>query len=251
MAFNPQNQNITFLAPDGITAIQVPLAAVNAWYDESVSITMNYGAQLGLSILMLVALVILTPPKKLSRPSAALQVAALLINVVRWILEYLYMRAPYNHLYEYFSGDFSHVNRALITSSVIANTLSGVLVILVEIMLMLQAWTMVTFWPNVVKYSISATSLLITLVTIASRLAVTVVQNKSIITYEPAYYFVWGMKWSLVMNALSIFWFCAIFNAKLVFHLVSNRGILPTRNLLTPMEILIMTNGLLMIFPGK
>lgn len=250
MDFNPSTQNITILAPDGITPIQIPLAAVDAWYDESVSITMNFGAQLGLSILMLLTLLALTPSNKYRRPTTALQFVALLVSIVRSTLEFIYMREPYNHLYVYFTSDTSHIDWKLAITSVVANTLSFVIVILIEIMLMVQAWTMVAFWHKYVKYSIFGLSLIITLLTITSRFAITIVQNKSILNYKPAYWFYWAYEWALVMNAISIFWFCAVFNAKLIYHIVSNRGILPSRTLLNPMEVLIMANGLLMIFPG-
>ncbi|KAK3192865.1 pheromone alpha factor receptor [Lecanicillium sp. MT-2017a] len=248
--FNPYTQNISITAADATTTIQIPIPMINAFSDETVSIVMNYGAQMGACIAMFLVMLILTPTGKLTRSSSVLHLMGLLVNIIRMALTFPYFRSPLSHFYEYWTGDFSRVPAGDFRTSVTANTLSLLLTMIIQAALMNQAWTMVAFWPTATKYAACVLSLIIMLLTIGSRLAFTIVQNEAIISLQPPVHFYWGIHWTVIMNAISIFWFCAIFNVKLVMHLIINRGILPSRSMFTPMEVLIMTNGTLMIVPA-
>lgn len=249
--FDPLGQNVTFLGPDGRTPIAVPVPAIDAYSDLSVSVTLNYGIQIGACLVMLlVVLAVTTPSSKLRRPSALLHVLALAVVVVRNSLLVAYFLSPIVHFYPLYSGDFSSVPRSCLYSNVAGNTMSLVLVVVVEAALMNQAWTMVTLWPDPAKYGIAAASLLVTLLTIGFRVAYTVIQNQAALAITPAVANMWVVHGAVITNAISIFWFCALFNLKLVMHLVQNRGILPSAKTLTSMELLVMTNGILMIVPG-
>ncbi|KAM3565680.1 hypothetical protein ARSEF4850_001280 [Beauveria asiatica] len=243
--------NVTFFLADHITTASVPMPVLNAYYDESLCTTMNYGAQLGACLAMLVVVVALTPAAKLARrPASALHLVGLLLCAVRSGLLFAYYVSPISHFYQVWAGDFSAVPRRYWDASLAANTLAFPLVVVVEAALVNQAWTMVAFWPRAAKVAACACSAVIVLLTIGTRLAYTIVQNHAIVTAVPPVYFLWAIQWSAVMGAVSIFWFCAVFNVKLVCHLVANRGILPSISVVNPMEVLVMTNGTLMIIPS-
>ncbi|PNY24076.1 Uncharacterized protein TCAP_05984 [Tolypocladium capitatum] len=248
--FDPLTQNVTFLGPDGRTPIGVPIPALDALDDVSISVTLNYGIQAGACLAMLLAvLAVTTPAAKLRRPSALLHVLALATVVVRNGLLVAYYLSPVAHFYQLHSGDFSSVPRSCLYASVAGNVVSLALVVVVEAALMNQAWAMVTLWPDPAKYGLAAASLLVTLLTAGFRLAFTVIQNQAVLDLTPPLAFAWVVHGAVVTNALSIFWFCALFNLKLVMHLVRNRGILPSTKTLTSMEMLVMTNGVLMVVP--
>ncbi|KAM0666939.1 hypothetical protein ACQRIT_005638 [Beauveria bassiana] len=243
--------NVTFFLADHITTTSVPMPVLNAYYDESLCTTMNYGAQLGACLVMLVVVVALTPAAKLARrPASALHLVGLLLCAVRSGLLFAYFVSPISHFYQVWAGDFSAVSRRYWDASLAANTLAFPLVVVVEAALINQAWTMVAFWPRAAKAAACACSAVIVLLTIGTRLAYTIVQNHAIVTVVPPEHFLWAIQWSAVMGAVSIFWFCAVFNVKLVCHLVANRGILPSMSVVNPMEVLVMTNGTLMIIPS-
>jgi pheromone alpha factor receptor len=224
---------------------------IDAFTDETVSIVFNYGAQLGACIATLLVMLVLTPPAKLRRSSSVLHLLGLLIIIIRMALTFTYFRSPFSHFYEFWAKDFSRVAPGVFHTSVTANTLSLLLTMIMQAALMNQAWTMVSFWPTMAKYAACVLSIIIVLLAIGARLAFTIVQNGAILALQPPVHFYWGIHWNVIMNAISIFWFCAIFNIKLVMHLITNRGILPSRPMFTPMEVLIMTNGTLMVVPGK
>ncbi len=249
-SFDPYTQNISISTTDPSVTVQVPVPMIDAFTDETVSIVMNYGAQMGACIAMFLVMLVLTPTAKLARSSSVLHLLGLLVNIIRMALTFPYFRSSLSHFYEYWANDFSRVPAGDFRTSVTANTLSLLLTMIIQAALMNQAWTMVTFWPTATKYAACVLSLIIMLLTIGSRLAFTIVQNEAILSLQPPVYFYWGIHWTVIMNALSIFWFCAIFNVQLVMHLIVNRGILPSRSMFTPMEVLIMTNGTLMIIPG-
>ncbi|KAM0550822.1 hypothetical protein ACHAPJ_008685 [Fusarium lateritium] len=248
-AFDPLTQNVTILAGDGKTEIAIPIAAIDMMRRSVVNTCINYGSQLGACLIMLIVLLLMVPSSKFRRPSNILQVVSLVFCSIRMLLLCLYFPSSFIDIYPYWAHDFASVPRSDFAISIAANTMSLCLVIAIEITLMNQAWTMVKLWPSVWKWLIVAISLAMTLLTIASRMAFTIIQNESVLTHTPAYSMFWLIQWAVIMNVTSIAWWCTIFNIKLVWHLISNRGILPSYKTLTPMEILIMTNGILMTIP--
>ncbi|KAM5353656.1 hypothetical protein ACJ41O_000306 [Fusarium nematophilum] len=247
--FDPYNQNVTFFAADGVTKIEIPMPLLDSFHRESTSVSINYGTQLGACIIMLLVLLILTPKSKFRRPSNILHMIGLFLCSLRMLLLSLYFPSPFNDFYAFWAVDYSHVPQHDFNISVAANTVSFMLVVAIEAALMNQAWTMVSLWPEVWKYGISIVSGCITLTTIGWRLAFTIIHNRAVLTLDPPSTGYWLMHWMVITNALSICWFCAIFNIKLVWHIVSNRGVLPSYKAMTPMEVLVMTNGLLMVVP--
>ncbi|KAH6897499.1 fungal pheromone mating factor STE2 GPCR-domain-containing protein [Thelonectria olida] len=247
--FDPYTQNVTFLAGDGRTEIAVPAGMIDEFHTVSVSICLNYGAQLGACLIMLAVLLVMTPSTKFRRPSTVLHISGLAICIVRMSLLSAYFPSHFNNFYAVWGSDYSHVPQIDFNVSVAATTFSLLLVIAVEAALMHQAWTMVKLWPTVWKLLISVLSTIITLYTIGWRIAFTVVQNETIINLVPPVHHRWVVQWAVIANAISICWFCVIFNLKLIYHLVSNHGVLPSYKAMTPMEILIATNGILMVVP--
>lgn len=249
--FDAWTQNVTIFLADGTTALHIPIEAINAFNDSNMAIAANYGAQLGASLTMLLALVFTTPVAKFRRTLTMLHLLGLVISCIRMGLLYANLLSPTDDFYEYWAADYSRVPKNALSLAVAANTLSLVQVIVAELALMCQAWTIAAFWPASVRYSVVFMSVLVTVLTVGSRLALTIVLNKYTLLLDSADFFEFGLKFALVMNAGSIFWFCAVFNAKLLFHIISNRGILPARTTITSMEVLIIANGILMLFPGK
>lgn len=242
---------ISLIAPDGVTTISLPIQIIDSFNDETASICINYGSQIGACITMLAAVLIMTPTPKLSRPSNVLHILGLLVCLIRMVLLSVYFISPFNHFYQVWAADYSSILPHDFHVSVTGNVFSLFLIVVIEAALMNQAWTMVALWPSTIKYIISMMSVLVTLMTVSWRLASTVIQSQAVLNLESARPYAWVFHAQIITNAISIFWFCALFNVKLVLHLVSNRGILPSRSSLNPMEILVMTNGILMIVPGK
>ncbi|KAM0448043.1 hypothetical protein ACHAQK_000022 [Fusarium lateritium] len=248
-AFDPLTQNITFFAADGKTEIHIPLPVIDQLRRRMINSAINYATQLGACLLMLIVLLVMVPKEKFRRPFMVLQLLSLAICSIRMILLCIFFISSFADLYPIFADDFSHIPLSSYAPSIAGTTMSLCLVISTELMLMSQAWTMVRLWPNFWKYIITACSLVVSLMTISIRIAFTVLQNKSNLAVEDTWHWLWLSQWTVIMNVVSIVWWCLVFNIKLVWHLISNRGILPSYKTFTPMEVLIMTNGVLMIIP--
>ncbi|ODA83017.1 hypothetical protein RJ55_01526 [Drechmeria coniospora] len=233
-SFDPLVQNVTFLGPDGETPVVVPMAAVDAFDNESINTVLNYGVQIGACIIMLLVVLLMTPRANFARPSAVLHILGLMACIVRTSLLASFFLSPFNHFYQYFSGDYSSVSTHFYATSVAATVVSLLLVVIIEAALMNQAWTMVRLWPGHVRFGIIAISSVVSLLTIGFRVASMVIQCQAI--FALAY-------------PDDKLWFCAVFNIKLISHLISSRGVLPSAKALSSMEVLVMTNGILMIVP--
>jgi pheromone alpha factor receptor len=250
--FDPYLQNVTFLDRDGKTQVYASIPLIDFTNIESVSIALNYGAQIGACIIMLFVVLAMTPTAKLRRPSSILHMLGLIICIVRTSLLAAFFTSKFMDFYAFYAGDFADIPFRDFQVSVAANIFSLLLVVVIEAALMNQAWTMVVLWPDWAKYSITILSAIITLMTISWRIAFTVVQSRAVWHLEPIHMtHATLIRTTIIMNAFSICWFCALFNVKLIAHLIQHRGMLVTKGSLTPMEVLVMTNGVLMIVPGR
>ncbi|KAI6782694.1 uncharacterized protein J7T54_000837 [Emericellopsis cladophorae] len=248
-AFDPYTQSVCFFESDGQTEIHVPIPLIDAFNEESVSVSINYGTQLGACVIMLLVLLLMTPTDRIRRPSTVLYIVALVACTIRMALLCSFFPSPFNEFYNYWAGNYSSVGQHHFNVSVAGNCFSALLVIVIEAALMNQAWTMVRLWPKAAKYCLAILSAVITLFTIVWRLIYTVVLTQAVFAAESARPFRWVVQWAIITNAVSICWFCALFNMKLILHLISHRSILPSARSLAPMDVLVMTNGLLMIIP--
>ncbi|KAL7805408.1 pheromone receptor 2 [Trichoderma aethiopicum] len=251
MPFDPYTQNITILLSPSAPPISIPIPLIDAFNDETVSIITNYAAQLGAALAMLLVLLAATPPSRLLlRPGTPLVHAlALLVCVVRTVLLIYFFLTPFSHFYQVWTGDFSQIPAWNYRASIAGTVLSTLLTIVTDAALVNQAWTMVSLFAPRTKRIVCFFSVLIALLAISFRVAYTVIQCESIAALAAPRQYAWLIRATLLLNICSIAWFCALFNSKLVSHLVTNRGVLPSRRAMSPMEVLIMANGILMIVP--
>ncbi|KAL7815261.1 fungal pheromone mating factor STE2 GPCR domain-containing protein [Trichoderma gracile] len=250
MSFDPYTQNITILVSPSSPPISIPIPLIDAFNDETASIITNYAAQLGAAITMLLVLVAATPTARLLRAGTPLiHALALLVCVARTVLLIYFFLTPFSHFYPVWSGDFSRIPAWNYRASIAGTVLSTLLTVVTDAALVNQAWTMVSLFAPRTKRAVCFLSLLITLLAVSFRVAYTVVQCEGIADLAAPRRYAWLIRTTLISNIGSIGWFCALFNSKLVAHLVTNRGVLPSRRAMSPMEVLIMANGILMIVP--
>nr|AEU12193.1 pheromone receptor 2 [Trichoderma reesei] len=253
-SFDPYTQNITILvSPPSSSSppISIPIPVIDAFNDETASIITNYAAQLGAALAMLLVLLAATPTARLLRADgpSLLHALALLVCVVRTVLLIYFFLTPFSHFYQVWTGDFSQVPAWNYRASIAGTVLSTLLTVVTDAALVNQAWTMVSLFAPRTKRAVCVLSLLITLLAVSFRVAYTVIQCEGIAELAAPRQYAWLIRATLIFNICSIAWFCALFNSKLVAHLVTNRGVLPSRRAMSPMEVLIMANGILMIVP--
>lgn len=231
--------------------VPVAMSLVDLDHEHAVSISINYGSQIGASLTMLAVMLVMNPAVKLRRAYTGVQAAALTVNVVRMVLLSLFWPSEWMSMYALYTGDYQFVSRGEYALSVAMNVSSLMVTLLIEVCLIMQAWTMVHLWADLWKWLAAAASAGVSLATVGFRFAFCVVQSRAVLNATSAVRTEWVAKVTIITGAVSIFWYCALFNVQLITHLVKNRSFLPSTSGITPMEALAFSNGILMVVPGK
>lgn len=251
---DPWNQNITFTTSDG-TQMVISLTAIDANYAYAVGQTIGYSVEFGASLIMLGVLLVMTPKSKFFRLASYINVTALINNMVRTILLALFFESSWVRSYVLYSGDISHVTETDFRNSLCSIVFSIPQNILMMAALMLQAWAMVKLWPNFYKWGVLAFSGLLSLAEVAFMLVAQTDQIRSLFPDYNQYDFLHRRLWLryvwLALELASVCWFCFMFILRLVTHMWQNRSFLPSTEGVAAMDVLVMTNGVLMLVPGR
>ncbi|PHH70490.1 hypothetical protein CDD80_5989 [Ophiocordyceps camponoti-rufipedis] len=248
--FDPADQMLAFYARDGQTVIGVPMTTIDDFNAESISMGITSGAEIGACLIILAAIIVLTPLDKLRRPTAVFQMVALFLCLARAAFEISDLFTPIFHFYIYWAGDYTGVPRGYIYRGIAGHVVTMLVNMAVELTLMNQAWTMVSLFSATPRLWLTLVSALVALVVVGLRITFAVMLSQVDVVSAPRSSLDWIMQATLISNTISIFWFCALFNSKLVLHIIANRGILSSSGRkLSSMEVLVMTNGVLMVIP--
>lgn len=247
------DQTINLTMPDG-SQEPVPLSAVDLNQRYMIGTTIAYSVELGASLVMLAVILAMTPKTKFWRASTFINVFALVNNIIRTLLLVLYFQSSWTRFYVLYSGDTSSVTTGDFRISVASVVVSIPQNLLMMAALMLQAWSMVQLWPNLYKLGILALSCVLSLLEVGFMLATQIYQIRSFYLYDPRTYLtnlIWIRYAWLGLEVSSVCWFCFMFILKLITHMWTNRSFLPSAKGLAAMDVLVMTNGVLMLIPGK
>lgn len=250
---DPLNQNITFMM-DGMQMV-VSLTAIDANHAYVVGMTIGYSVEFGATLMMLAVLLAMTPKSKLLRLGSYINVAALINNLVRTILLAIYFESSWVRFYVLYTGDFSHVTEVDFRNSLCSIIFSIPQNFLMMAALMIQAWAMVKLWPKFYKWGILAFSGVLSAAEVAFMLAAQVDQIRSLYPDFDPYEYLHNRLWIryvwLGLELASVCWFCLMFMLRLVTHMWKNRSFLPSTKGVAAMDVLVMTNGVLMLIPGR
>lgn len=230
--------------------IELNVADINDLYQENLGTCTNYGSQIGASFMMLLTIIAMTPSIRLIKLSLWVHILTLIVSTVRMTLLTVYFTSHWTNFYSYWAHDYSRVTSADFYRSIVTEMASLVLLMLIHVSLGIQAWALVKLLPGHFKLFFTALSCLVSTAAVSWRIAFSVIQIKSILLITPPDPS-WIAYHSTVIGAVSILYYCALFNVKLLTHLIKNRGILPSSQGLSAMEVLVVTNGFLMTVPGS
>ncbi|TLS27484.1 hypothetical protein PpBr36_05443, partial [Pyricularia pennisetigena] len=250
---DPRFQTITILTPSltgsGFDQVETTPAEISSVYFLAFNTAIGYSAQIGACFIMLLVLLTMTAKARFARIPTVINTAALVVSIIRCTLLVVFFTSTMMEFYTVFSDDFSYVHPNDVRRSVAATVFAPLQLALVEAALMVQAWAMVELWPRTWKVSGIAFSLLLASVTVAFKCASAAITVKSALEPLDPRPYLWIRQTDLAFTTAMVTWFCFLFNVRLVMHMWQNRSILPTVKGLSPMEVLVMANGLLMVFP--
>nr|CAP17763.1 pheromone receptor 2 [Neurospora crassa] len=242
-----ENQ-VLFLFDNHGQLLNVTTTYIDAFNNMLVSTTINYATQIGATFIMLAIMLLMTPRRRFKRLPTIISLLALCINLIRVVLLALFFPSHWTDFYVLYSGDWQFVPPGDMQISVAATVLSIPVTALLLSALMVQAWSMMQLWTPLWRALVVLVSGLLSLATVAMSFANCIFQAKNILYADPLPSY-WVRKLYLALTTGSISWFTFLFMIRLVMHMWTNRSILPSMKGLKAMDVLIITNSILMLIP--
>ena len=246
--FDPFGQSFTLLQADG-TPFIVTVPDLDDFINYSVTISINYAAQLGASLILLIVLLLLTKSDRRTAPIFFLNVNSLAVNFIRNLLQCLYFTGPFSETYAYFAQDYTRVPSSSYADQVAGAVFQFILLVLVELSLILQVHVVCITIKELHRRIIYASSAVVALLACGFRLALCIENSKAILSLDDITSLDKLTSATNIMTAVSICWFCAIFVVKLGFALHQRRK-LGLRSF-GPMQIIFIMGCQTLIIPGK
>ncbi|KAI9662085.1 MAG: hypothetical protein M1829_006224 [Trizodia sp. TS-e1964] len=212
--WDPFTQSFTLVMQDG-TLFNVSIPDLDDFIYESVATCINYGTQIGASVLLLVVLALLTKEDKRRSPIFMLNMLALALNFVRSLLQALYYVSEFSEVYAYFAYDYSRVPSRAYARSIASDILTLLLVITIQLSLIMQTRVVCLTLRDLYRHMITFSMTLVAFVAVAFRFALVVQNIKSILAASDFTPWYWIASATNIAQAVSICLFCAIFVWKL------------------------------------
>lgn len=212
--FDPYTQNVTMHYASG-KPFNVPMADLDMFVQYNVRLCINYGSQLGASVVLLVILLLLTRPEKRSSAVFRINGAALFLNFMRLLFECVHFSTGFEGVYQYFSYDYSGVPSSAYAISILGVILETIVVICVQASLVMQVQVVCATLRRRYRKILLGVSILMALVPIGFRLAWMVENSVYIITLGNMMQLWWLESGTNIAITTSICFFCTVFVAKL------------------------------------
>ena len=203
--------------------VNVSIPQLDEFVLYGVQISINYGSQIGASVVLLIVLLLLTKVEKRTSPIFLINTLSLLFNLVRNVLLCLFFTSAFNESYAYFAGDYSRVPQGDYANSITATVFEVLTLISIEASLCLQVRVVCITLRRMYRLAIFILSAAIALVAIGLRMVYTVKNDILILQTVPL-----DSLYSLgsatnIATSISICWFSAVFVIKLGFALRTRR----------------------------
>lgn len=211
---DPFTQSLSIIDRDG-QAINITIPDINDLLNYSVQISINYAAQFGASLVLLLVLLLLTRPEKRKAPVFVLNGISLVVNLIRILLFVLYFTSPFVDIYAYFALDYSRVPASAYGTQVGAAVLTLILLALVEASLCLQVRVVLITLRSTYRRIIFSFSVVVASLAITFRLAYCIENAKYIVSLQPLDDLQWMGQANNICTTVSICWFCLVFCTKL------------------------------------
>ena len=246
--FDPYQQKVIITLLDHST-VRPTIADLDDFYFYSVHISINYGAQLGASLMLLVVLFLTTKKDKCLTPVFLLNVLSLAINFVRLALMCFYFGGPWSEIYAAFTGDFSAVPASAYNTSYVAIVLSLILLAVIQASLFLQMHVVCFDLRKRYRQALAVMAVVVGMIAIGFHFAfamqniLSVRDGDSMAPYQRLDSAV------NITTTISICWFCAVFVGKLGYSLRQRRKLGLKK--FSPMEIIFVGGCQTLLVPGK
>lgn len=246
--FDPFNQSFTLLDLEQ-SPHKIGISELDDLILYQVQSSINFAAQLGGSLVLLIALLLLAKPEKRSSPIFILNALSLSINFILTLLHCLFFTGPFTQITAILLHDYSRVPRSEYVKQVTTTNLSFVLLICAETSLILQVRVVCVTLRRIHRQVLSVFSVLVVLIALGFRLVLSIKNSIYILSLGYTGDLDWLQSASDITTTISVCWFCSVFVGKLAFALNERRK-LGIRNF-GPMQVIFIMGIQTFIVPGE
>ena len=201
------------------TPFNVSIPQLDEFVLYNTQICINYGVQVGASIILFIVLLLLTKKEKRTSAIFIINTLSLGLNIIRNVLLCLYYTGSFSESYAYFAGDYSRITTGDYAKSVTATVFEMLILVSIEASLCLQTRVVCVTLRRLYRGVIFAISALMALTAIGLRMAYMVRNSMLIIELTDPSQIVSLGNATTIAACVSICWFSAVFVTKLGFAL--------------------------------
>ncbi|CZT41227.1 hypothetical protein WAI453_000140 [Rhynchosporium graminicola] len=223
--FDPKAQSISFLMADGVTPVVLSISDIDAWFYYNATLCINYSAQMGACLVMLLVTAVLTKESKRRTPVYILNLLSLFLGFLRALLLALYSISAWAEFYAYFSLDWSVIPGPAYATSVAGAVIPLLMIITVNMSLFLQAHTVCKIMRKEYIMMISFVSGLVFLLAVGFRFAQTITNSLAIMTAGHYFFQAWITVGALATETISIWYYSIIFTSKLLWTIYARKNL--------------------------
>ena len=245
--FDAWSQPIQLFQQDGSEFV-VSMEDFNFYRLYGVRVGINYGTQIGASMLLLLVLLLLTKSSKRRSSLFIMNALCLVSNIIYRILTSCFLTSTLWNPYTQLSQDQSRVATSDLATVVASNTMHLVVSMLVMISLSLQVWVVCVTTKPSQRFVIMGVTSAMALVSVGFKFAVVVISNKAALNFvgvDEQHGIVTG---SYVTQAIAIWLYSCVFTWKLGYAIVQRRRLnMPQFG---PLQIIFIMGCQTMFIPG-
>ncbi|KAI1006496.1 hypothetical protein K3495_g1726 [Podosphaera aphanis] len=225
LAFDPQAQQVSFTAADGITTVHARISDIDAWNIYNVSASISFGVQVGAFGVMLIMTAVLTKKAKRRTPVHILNLLSLFLGFFRGLFQALYFISDWDKFVAFFSEDYSRITTPNYLLSILSIITPFVFALTVTCSLVLQAHTVTKLMSRKWHLLTTVSSILVLTLALAFRLANTILNCKAVINAESYFHFRWLQTSVLATETMTIWFFSLIFTGKLIYTVWARKNL--------------------------
>lgn len=246
--FDPWTQPLTLYLQDG-TNFTVGMEDLNYYRLYGCRLAINYGTQIGASMLLLLILLLLTRAEKRRSWIFLVNAFCLTANTIRCILLCLFLTGSMWHPYSQLSGDWSRVTKSDLAISVASNTMTLLVTILIMASLSLQVWVVCVTTAPFQRYMIMTITSAMACIAIGYKATAVIYNIKQALIFESIEPYQDYVVVSYITQAASIVLFSCVFTYKLGYAIIQRRRLnMPQFG---PMQVVFIMGCQTMLIPGK
>lgn len=247
--FNPFLQNVTILLDDGVSTKNTTIECIDEFNYYSIASCINYGAQLGASLAMLIVVLVITHEKRRRTPIFILNVLSLVLSFLRSLLASLYFVGPWNEVWAQFASDYTYVPPSAYATTISELVINFILTVTVNTSLVFQTYTVCQNYQKKFRYALIGSATIVLILTVGFHFAWMILSSYNLVRLVYNYNWAWIQTGSLATETASIWFFSLIFTGKLLYILYERKQ--KGWKQWSAVRVLVLMSGCTMIVPCK